>query len=298
MVGFLVAVPVPAQEDSAGEGVEAVPAAAFAHFDTTVIPESSGLVKSRRQENVFWTLNDSGNSPRLFALSREGEILGVFTVSAVANRDWEAVAIDDAGQLYIGDIGNNASMRRDLTVLVVDEPTIGQSEPVRVKRRIPFRYPGQRQPPAGEFRNFDAESLFWTGGELYLLTKHREDTRTRLMRFDQSQDAARLVEVGVFDLGEAGIPRGGMATGADVTADGRHLAVLSYYGLRVFELAPGADAANRDQSFFSQPPVVALVLAPLVAKQCEGVAWDGPDLLVTNEQGSILRFEGVLAPDA
>ena len=36
--------------------------------------------------------------------------------------DWENIAIDSAGHLYIGDIGNNDSKRDTLAVYEIDEP--------------------------------------------------------------------------------------------------------------------------------------------------------------------------------
>src|SRR5689334_8644757 len=75
-------------------------------FDRAEIPESSGVVRSRRHPGVFWVHNDSGNPASLFAVDRTGRILGKFAVG-VPNLDWEDVAIDERGRLYVGDIGNN-----------------------------------------------------------------------------------------------------------------------------------------------------------------------------------------------
>ncbi len=70
------------------------------------IPESSGIAASRKYPGVFWTHNDSGNAPVLYAINREGKTINAFAVSA-SNRDWEDICIDDEGHLYIGEIGNN-----------------------------------------------------------------------------------------------------------------------------------------------------------------------------------------------
>src|SRR6478735_5591600 len=52
------------------------------------IPESSGIVASRKHEGVYWTQNDSGNPPALFAITREGELIREYPVGA-KNVDWE-----------------------------------------------------------------------------------------------------------------------------------------------------------------------------------------------------------------
>ena len=50
--------------------------------------------------------------------------------------DWEDIAIDDAGHLFIGDIGNNDARRDELAVYQIDEPdlTTGNGNIVFPKR--------------------------------------------------------------------------------------------------------------------------------------------------------------------
>ena len=61
--------------------------------------------------NVFWTHNDGGGPKKqvLYAISRQGKTRVYFPVVGVTLHDWEDLAIDSAGHLYIGDIGNNDS---------------------------------------------------------------------------------------------------------------------------------------------------------------------------------------------
>ncbi|HNT88181.1 MAG TPA: WD40 repeat domain-containing protein, partial [Candidatus Hydrogenedentes bacterium] len=42
------------------------------------LTEISGLLDSRQNPGVFWVHNDSGDAPRLYALSHTGEHLGVY----------------------------------------------------------------------------------------------------------------------------------------------------------------------------------------------------------------------------
>src|SRR3954449_35730 len=57
--------------------------------------EASALVKSRKHEGVFWTLNDSGNAPHLFAIDRSGKLIAEYKVKKAPNIDWEAMAQDE-----------------------------------------------------------------------------------------------------------------------------------------------------------------------------------------------------------
>ena len=77
-----------------------------------LVPEASGIVKSRRHPGIFWVHNDSGNPPLLFAIRADGQIVRQFRLD-VPNIDWEDIAIDDQGHLYVGDIGNNLGAPAD-----------------------------------------------------------------------------------------------------------------------------------------------------------------------------------------
>src|SRR5690554_2695558 len=74
------------------------PSAQIGRIDHPPIRESSGLVASRRQPGVFWTHNDSGNPPAIYAIDRTGKLLGEWRIGAI-NHDWEDIALDDHGHL-------------------------------------------------------------------------------------------------------------------------------------------------------------------------------------------------------
>jgi hypothetical protein len=59
---------------------------------SAALGEDSGLAASRRQANLLWALNDSGNPPVLFALSARGAARGAVRVAGVENIDWEDLA--------------------------------------------------------------------------------------------------------------------------------------------------------------------------------------------------------------
>src|SRR4051812_12104938 len=42
------------------------------------VKESSGIVASRQFKDVFWTHNDSGNAPVIYAITREGKAIAEF----------------------------------------------------------------------------------------------------------------------------------------------------------------------------------------------------------------------------
>lgn len=258
------------------------------------LSEPSGLTAGQ-QPGVYWTHNDSGDGPVLYAVTVDGRLLGRFRVEGAEASDWEAITADGQGRLIVGDIGNNANDRRDLTVYRLPEPRVplGAPEPVEgavtVERAVRFHFPEQRAFPP-EARNFDAEALFWdpqrAGGTLYLLTKHRGDMATVLYRFDTLEPGASvaLSARGRFVVGGDPHRFGGMVTGADLSPDGRYLAVLTYHALFIFGRPPTGDdwlAHLHLRVDFDQD----------VTQQAEAIAWHGDALVFTNEQGGIFRIE-------
>jgi hypothetical protein len=252
------------------------------------IRESSGLVKSRHHPGVFWTHNDSGDEPRIFAITARGDLIAQFAVEGARNRDWEDITADDAGNLYVGDIGNNRNRRRDLVVYRIPEPDpFAAARSVRADLALPFRYADQKGFPQWRRWNFDAEALFWMDGALYILTKHRSDRRTQLYRLPvtPAPDAVVLEPIAHFELGA---PRclyfsaTGNVTGADLHANGRVLAVLTYRAVFLFARDTDGGASFRS--------IRRIGLASRRTRMAESVAWDGDDLIVGNEQRYLFRI--------
>ncbi|MCA9561465.1 MAG: hypothetical protein KC583_23120 [Myxococcales bacterium] len=256
------------------------------------LDEASGLTASRRYPGVFWTHNDSGGDARLFAVTADGRTVGTVDVEGATATDWESITTDDAGHLYVGDIGNNWSTRRDLVVYRLREPDPRRGGAVKVDRAIRFRFPDQTAFP-DPARGFDCEALFWaphpqTGqGTLYTLTKRRSDRRTSLYRFDDLSGGAEVVLTRVgepFEVGGDPARYGGMVTAADATPDGRQLVVLTYHALFVFERP-----SPTDDRYLTRL-VNRVELDQDVTVQAEAVAWDGDEVVIANEQRRMFRL--------
>lgn len=256
------------------------PLTATGYIELDDISESSGIEKSDRYTDTYWTLNDSGDRARIFALHSSGKIIkpqsigeyhGI-EIEGATNEDWEDLALDGRGNMYIADFGNNLSIRDDLTIYVISEPDPKKTLKTQVLRKIRFRYPDQVEFPPDNF-NFDAEALFWDGVYLNLLTKHRSDTLTKLYRFDQTDPATVnvLTLVDSFDVQ-------GMVTAADVSNDGSLLAVLTYNYLWLFELSKKLGGRLLSGKKFR---------FPIMAGQCEGVCFAGENIIITNEERDI-----------
>ena len=262
------------------------PVVAFTFADPR-IEESSGLVSSSTTDGVVFTHNDSGDQARFFAVDSRGRTLTTYVLPGVRARDWEDLARgpDEQGRssLWLGDIGDN-NARRDNGILVhrVREPVPGAQERVTTEAPTSFRL---RYPDGPG----DAEALVVhpTTGRLYVFSKPLAGP-SQVYRAPERLDPAgsnrleRVGEVVPLSTGTAGGPGiGGLAqllvTAADISPDGRRLAVRTYTDVYEFAL-PGGDL----EAGLATEPVVS----PLPStRQGEGLAYsrDGRSLLLSTE---------------
>lgn len=244
-----------------------------------VINESSGLARGE-QDGVYWTQNDSGDKARIFAIDAYGKLVGPagedgVQIEGAKNIDWEDLANDFRGNLLIAASGNNTNKRRDLAIYQIPMPDAMEATSVEATVRWPFHYPEQTHFPPGD-NNFDCEALFVADGEIYLITKHRADSLATLYRLnDPSETTSNPLE----RIRRANLR--GMVTGACSWDDGDRVAVLTYYGIWLFE-PPKRDGARLFEG------VVGWL--PIRAHQVEAITFiDRDTLLLTNEQRDVFH---------
>jgi hypothetical protein len=261
------------------------------------------MVKSRKRDNLYWVHNDSGDRPRIFAITAEG--LNViptyskfsfygedsedgkqqwqgFEVLYARNMDWEDIAIDQ-NYLYLADTGNNGNARRDLGIYMISEIDPTASTRSAVIKHLPVAYPDQEAFPPAKW-HFDSESLFVADDKLYMVTKHRGslgswEPGAKLYRLDSDYtDQDNMLTL--IDNN----PQITAATGADLSPDENTLALVSDTDLWLFDRPASGDLWL--SSTFRQIPLNVGVL-----RQVESVAWvDDNTLLLGNEQRDIFQL--------
>jgi hypothetical protein len=133
------------------------------------LKEISGLEKFN--DSILIAINDSGNSPFIFFIDLKGEIIKKTFVSNALNIDWEDLTIDDEGNLYIADVGNNDHLRKDLCILKLNAQQAFISDSIRAEK-IYFTYTDQPDLSANYVsQSHDCEAVFWFEDSLHLLTK-------------------------------------------------------------------------------------------------------------------------------
>ena len=92
------------------------------HVPINGINEVSGVVASRGS-SALWIEEDSGNPTTIYAIDGTGAKLATVQVRDSTNHDWEDIALAD-GQIWLGDIGDNAHLRTALQVYWFAEPAL------------------------------------------------------------------------------------------------------------------------------------------------------------------------------
>ncbi|GAB3388562.1 hypothetical protein [Lysobacter fragariae] len=249
------------------------------------LAEISGLAASRRHKGVLWMHDDGGNPARLFAVDASGSRLATLRVEGVPKTDWEDLAafrLDGHDYLLLADTGDNGGLRHTLQLHVLEEPATLENARLKPVWSITFRWPDGP-------RDCEAVAVDAAFGQVLLVSKKRQPPElfSLPLRPDNTQvQTARLVTTlsGIPQPGAAELRRDPQArelrriTAADLSPDGRTLAVMTYRDLLLYGRKPGEGWA---QALLRAPKVQTLPLLP----QAEALGWaaDGKSLYATSE---------------
>ncbi|MDC0720989.1 hypothetical protein [Nannocystis bainbridge] len=216
------------------------------------IHETSGLIASRTQTDVFWLHNDSGDGPRFFAIDPTGARLGAFEVDGAQAVDWEDMSSGPgptAGEwLYFGDIGDNPESRQSITVYRVPEPDAaaagGETVTIEGVEAIELTYPDE--PHNAETLLVDPQT-----GDLVIVAK---GDPTRIFRLPGPVAAGGpyvLEEVAPIQFPAV------VATGGDISPAGDFIAVRTYGQAFLWLRLPGDSIAD---AFAGEPCTIPLAI--------------------------------------
>jgi len=255
------------------------------------IAESSGLVPSPKHAGLFWTFGDSGNPPTLYAVDNKGALKAKLEIPGAKNEDWESMAVDEQGRLIIGDTGDNNRQRAELRLMRLQEPD-DLAKPGLKKEDVQtfqLHYPKDVGPQ-------DTEALLVRAGFAYVFTKERKRVRCFRAPLGEAPPEAPLELEFVAETDQITL-----VTDASLTPDGKHLALLTYTKILVLDLpaafeATAAEKDGKPKPFEGTARARSILLGFGDQGQCEGLCWDGADLLISNEGRPLWRMKGILKP--
>lgn len=184
-----------------------------------IMNQASGIVPSQSIPGNIWVTENGNTSPSLFMLSNSGDYLGKVTLP-LFNRDWEDMAsgpgpVEGQNYLYIGDIGDNASVHQNYMVYRLKEPASLDDQNLDLVT-IQFRY--------SDVDAIDTEAMFVDPNtkDIYFITKRQLfSVRVYKLSYPYSLDTQNVAEF----LGT--IPHSGI-TAADMASDGKQLLIKDY----------------------------------------------------------------------
>jgi len=260
--------------------------------------EASGLALSRLRNDLLWSINDGGHTPRLFAFGTDGVDLGSVGVADPQEKpesDWESLAtFEHAGHAYlvVADVGDNFSWRRSSELLVIEEPPLtgdgfAEGATARVAWRVRFRFEdGPRDCEALAIDPATRHALLISKRteppvlyELPLLPEAGEAGTLRVARRlgtlpgippPTRDDIAESRYLGRYRS---------MPTGLDLSADGRLAAVVTYKDAYLFRRSEGEEWATA----FARTPE-KIPLPPMRQAEAISFAPDQRSLYVTSEK--------------
>ncbi len=183
------------------------------------LQENSGIILYR---GVFWTINDSGNDPVLYAFNPVSGMVvqQVFIINA-RNRDWEEIT-QDKDYIYIGDFGNNNGHRTHLQVYKIKKSDIPANQDAGVSAElISFQYGDQTGEPALSRSAYDCEAFFAWEDSLYLFSKNWQDRTSSLYVLSTLSGSYVVSPRSVFNAD-------GLVTAADISKNGKIVTLLGY----------------------------------------------------------------------
>ncbi|PIB38236.1 hypothetical protein [Maribacter sp. 4G9] len=197
------------------------------------LEENSGMISLT--DSAVWIVEDGGNKDELYKVDFKGNILKSLTMKNGDNDDWEDLAKDHLGNVYIADIGNNDNSRKDLKIYKVPNPEVEPGDKIDAEI-IELRYPEQKEfPPKKSGRFFDAEAIFHHDNKIYIVTKNRSNPFTGSAYVYSVPDVkGEYVATLVAEINLCSDWKTCQITGIDISPNGTKVIALSYGKLFIF----------------------------------------------------------------
>jgi len=238
------------------------------------LDENSGMVVNK--DSTLWMINDSGGADKIYQTNFQGKLLKEFEVKNAKNKDWEDLAKDKDGNLYIGDTGNNNNKRKDLVIYKTPDPNREKGDKIEAEQ-IEFSFPEQKKyPPKKSKLLYDTEAIFYAKDSLYLITKNRShpfNGKALIYRIPAKKGKYKAMFLGEFiTCAEFPVCK---ITAADISPDGKTIALLGYGKLWLF--------TNFEISKFFEGELETIDLG--IRTQLESISFlNNTTLLISDEQ--------------
>ncbi len=251
------------------------------------INEASGLAKSDLRENLFYWVNDSGNSPTIYLTREDGKIIKEVQIIGERNIDFEASEVGPCPNsvescLYIADFGNNSTRRNDLRFLIFKEADLLDGTHVRPFLIKDFSY-------ATGSRN--AEAFFVTEDRrLFIITKEKEAS-AQLHELNILSGASKTVFLGNLNISylvsNSTPNKKKLVTDASYDRASAEVSIMIYGGVINVSLSTLLDSDLRTQNWIENIDYKFITTpSALVKQETVSLFNNAKSLLVSTEEKS------------
>lgn len=257
------------------------------------IDEASGIVASRANPGLYYVINDSGDTPRVFVIDRQGRTIVIVRLSGAEHVDYEDIALapgdaDGPMDVCVADIGDNLAKRDDLVIYrfpEIDPNDALDGEIVVEPRAYRVAY-ADRPTDAEAFFVHPATGDGWivSKGETFGVYQLRAPWRTDKVNIMPRRAQGQLP--GAFELAR-------LVTAADIRGDGKRLVVRTYAAAWEWDV----DAAGNIRAAFDhKPESIPVAVEPQGEAIC--YAADGRSILTISEKVPTFLYEVAVEPVA
>lgn len=163
--------------------------------------------------DLLWTIEDAGNKNNVYGMDLKGDIIRDIDISNIKNHDWEDLASDTDGNLYIGDFGNNSRKRKQFFIYKIEN--IANIDDKTNAKTISFTLPKN-------IKSEDFEAFFLWNDSFYVFSK--ENKKTMVIKIPNqigSHEATYLTEYKLKG-------KDTRVTSADISPDGKTVVLLNH----------------------------------------------------------------------
>jgi hypothetical protein len=277
------------------------PPVALAEVTDPRITEASGIAASRLNPGCYYIHNDSGDSPRVFLIDRTGLVRLEIRLTGAQAIDYEDISLAPGDQpgmfdVCVADIGGNNARRKNVTIYRFPEPplpeatgstgkTAADTSVVEVRATAyVFRY-------ADGSADAEAFCVHPRTGDGYILTKRLTGGSIvyKLPAPWNPREETLLPRLCTLELPASMVGLARIVTAADISPDGRRLAVRCYINGWEWRLPPDAGDASFDRILTTVPRELNLPGEPQGEALCYSP--DGAAFLTISEGKSPTLYE-------
>ena len=257
------------------------------YVNSKKLNEVSGIVASIQNPGYFWVHNDSGDEANLYLINSTGKHIATIKIDDATHHDWEDIAIGTPKKygvpvLFIGDIGNNFSLRKTTIIYIIKEPKITENKTLIIEKSAPLldtlkvRY-------SDEARDFETLLFDPISEQLFTVSKRKKIPELFIITKDNTESSSYTFEK-TINLPLKNLKRRDNISGGDISKSGKRIAIKSYDYIYIWNRKNNESLIE----FIKSPPQV---IKPPFEKQSEAICWemDQLSILTLSEKKTIFQ---------